>query len=332
MISSTLQGLTIPEGIVKQITDALGNVLWSAVKNAKVTITSQWDGFDGDSASITVKSNLPFAPDPTNPSNKVTSWTVFVYDQPNCTIEVPVGSTIECTISRDKGNADSYISVNGTNMVTGEGSYTYTVAGDVTISIIEEYSQGDYGIITIIEAGYVPEIISSMILRPSADISVGHELVPVSSTEAYLLINEEVSDGSSTYIRVLNNSAVSESKFAMTNTTQLEVSKYTILSAIIYADTPYENKSDNSYYEFILEINGIETSAYRFSGKNKGGFTISAIDAIPLINEVVAVTGMLPNINIIIKSYGGEYVDGNKGGYDYCALSQVYVTLGYEGY
>lgn len=27
---STLQGLTIPEGVVTQITDANGNVLWSA--------------------------------------------------------------------------------------------------------------------------------------------------------------------------------------------------------------------------------------------------------------------------------------------------------------
>lgn len=150
---ATIKSLEIPEGKVKQITDANGIVLWNAVKNAKVTITSQWDGFDGDSASITVKSPTPFAPDPSNPNNKVTSWTVFVYDQPNRTIEVPVGSTIECTISRDKGNAESYISLNGTNMVTGEGTYIYTVTGDVTIAIKELYTQGDYGVITIIEAG-----------------------------------------------------------------------------------------------------------------------------------------------------------------------------------
>ena len=173
--------------------------------------------------------------------------------------------------------------------------------------------------------------LGSAILRPSADIYVGHRLIPASSTEAYLLINEEVSDGISTYIMV-SNEPVSESKFAMTNTTQLEVSKYTILSAIIYGDIPSENKSGDSYYEFILEINGVETSAYRIHGGSKGDFTISAIDAIPLINEVVAVTGMLPNINIIIKSYGGEYVNGNKTSEDSCALSQVYVILGYEGY
>ena len=37
-------------------------------------------------------------------------------------------------------------------------------------------------------------------LRPSADISVGHTLYPEGSTNAYSLINEEVCDGSATYI------------------------------------------------------------------------------------------------------------------------------------
>ena len=36
---STLQGLTIPEGVVTQIADESGRVLWSAVKPLTVTIT-----------------------------------------------------------------------------------------------------------------------------------------------------------------------------------------------------------------------------------------------------------------------------------------------------
>ena len=147
-----VKSLTIPEGGVEQITDTLGVILWSAVNNAKVTITHVWDGFDGDTASITITSEKPFAPDPTNPSNEVTSWTFYVYDQPNCTIEIPTGSTIECAVSRDKGNADSCIKLNGTTMVTGEGTYIYTVTGDVSINIAEKYIQGDFGVITIVEA------------------------------------------------------------------------------------------------------------------------------------------------------------------------------------
>ena len=149
MIFATLKGLTLPEGRVTKITDASGRVIWDA--NVKVTITSSFLGMNGDTASITVDSPTLFSPNPTNPSYKTKIWTVSVADEPNCTIEIPVGSTIKCTVSRDKGNADSHISLNGTRVVTGEGTYIYTVTGNATITIGDEYSQGDYGIITIIE-------------------------------------------------------------------------------------------------------------------------------------------------------------------------------------
>lgn len=151
MIFSTLKSLTIPEGVVTKIEDAYGTVLWSAVKMANVTVKTIFYGMNGDTASIVVKSPKPFAPDPSNPSFTTTEWGVFVYDEPNVTIKIPVGSIIECTVSRDKGNADSYIKLNGTKVMT-EGTYVYTVTGDVTVTIADEFSQGDYGWITIVEA------------------------------------------------------------------------------------------------------------------------------------------------------------------------------------
>ena len=148
---ATVKGLTIPEGKVKQITDASGRVLWKLAQMVIVKITSEWLGMDGDTARITITSPEPFAPDPANPSSKTTSWTVQVSDEPDCTIQLPVGSTIECTVSRDKGNADSYISLNGTKVVTGAGTYLYPVTRDVTVNVANKYSQGDYGMITITE-------------------------------------------------------------------------------------------------------------------------------------------------------------------------------------
>lgn len=151
---ATLKGLTIPEGNVTKITNALGNVLWSAVRMAKVTITSTFNGMDGDTARITINSPSPFAPNPNEPNNKVTSWTAYVYDlfdQQNRTIEVPIGSTIECYVTRVKGNADSFIMFNSTKVVTGEGTYVYTLAGDVTIDVSDKYTQGEFGTITITE-------------------------------------------------------------------------------------------------------------------------------------------------------------------------------------
>ena len=151
---ATIKGWEIPEGIVTQV-ECNGIILWKLANKAIVTIKSKWLGMDGDTASITVNSTEPFAPDPTNPSYKTNTWTVSVADEPNCTIEIPVGSTIECTVSRDKGNADSYIKLNDTKVVTGEGTYLYTVTGNVTVTIEDKYSQGDYGMITLTETNEV---------------------------------------------------------------------------------------------------------------------------------------------------------------------------------
>lgn len=149
---TTIKGWEIPEGKVAKVADAGGLILWTAVKMVNLTITSFWDGMDGDSARITINSPSPFAPNPNEPNNKVTSWTAYVYDlfdQQNRTIKIPVGSTIECYITRDKGNADSYIKLNGVSVATGEGTYVYTVTGDATIDVSEDYVQGDFGVISI---------------------------------------------------------------------------------------------------------------------------------------------------------------------------------------
>ena len=137
MIFSTLKGLTIPEGVVTKITDASGAVLWSANTTAKVRITSEFNGMSGDTAHIKIVSDTVI-------------FEAYVYDMPDCTIEVPTGATIECTVSRDKGNADSSISVNGTKVLT-VGTYIYTVTRDVAVHVSDRYSQGEYGIITITE-------------------------------------------------------------------------------------------------------------------------------------------------------------------------------------
>lgn len=149
---ATLQGLTIPEGVVTQITDASGTVLWSAMKMAKVTVTHDWMGIDGDTASITITSKEPFSPDPTNPDYKTTSWTVFVYDEPNCTFDVPIGSTVECIVVDNRGGDDSYVELNGVIVQDGDGTYLYAVTGDVSIIVADQYQMGESGHVIITEA------------------------------------------------------------------------------------------------------------------------------------------------------------------------------------
>jgi hypothetical protein len=136
---STLKGVTIPDGVVTQIADVNGVVLWSAKRNALVTITSECNGIMGDTAHIKIV-------------YETGTFEAYAYDMPNCTIEVPIGSTIECTVSRDKGNADSSISLNGTKVLT-EGTYIYTVTGNVAVDVSDRYTMGEYGVITITEEG-----------------------------------------------------------------------------------------------------------------------------------------------------------------------------------
>lgn len=150
---STLQGLTIPEGNVTQIDDASGRVLWSAKRNAKVTVTSECVGISGDTAQIIITSPEPFAPIPQNLTHKVTTWYVYPWEGQNFTIEIPVGSTIECTVTDTKQSNRCYITVNGVEVLSDPGTYLYTVTRDVTVDVSDRYSMGEYGVITITEEG-----------------------------------------------------------------------------------------------------------------------------------------------------------------------------------
>lgn len=113
----------------------------------KVTITSLWNGIDGDTASITVTSPEAFSVG----GSSVKTWTAYVYDEPDCTIEIPAGSTIACQVTDTKSSNRCYVTLNGAEVLSDPGTYTYTVTGDVSIHLEDEYSQGEYGKITITE-------------------------------------------------------------------------------------------------------------------------------------------------------------------------------------
>lgn len=128
---ATLKGLTIPEGVVTQIADASGRVLWSAVKPVcTVTITDTGSEY----AHVTIDG--------------------VKYTTP-ATLEVPVGTTISCFVGdSNETKARAYVEVNGTQVVKGVAEdYDYTVAEDTIIDLGLAYSSdGPYGKIEIFEA------------------------------------------------------------------------------------------------------------------------------------------------------------------------------------
>ena len=102
---STLQGLAIPEGVVTQIADASGRVIWSAVEEVTIAIsTAQGATPNSEVARITI--------------NGVS------YDGTETTLTVEKGTAIECYVTI--GSINGNISVNGEKVVTGNGTHTYT--------------------------------------------------------------------------------------------------------------------------------------------------------------------------------------------------------------
>ena len=97
----------------------------------------------------------------------------------------------------------------------------------------------------------------TFILRPSADISVGHTLYPSDSTAAYLLINEETDDGSSTYI-TSNSSSGLTSKFALSGNIPSELAKVTNIKVVHVSSNAASNYT--SIINYSLEIDGTKVS------------------------------------------------------------------------
>ena len=112
---STLQGLSIPEGVVKKITDEAGWVLWEGVKKVTITLTGLFSQYSSYNANVVY--------------NGTTYYT------PNTSFEAAVGD--ELTLSISLGISKS-IWLNGVQVVsdtTSTATYKYTVVGDTTINV-----------------------------------------------------------------------------------------------------------------------------------------------------------------------------------------------------
>lgn len=122
---ATLQGLTIPEGVVTQITDAAGNVLWSAVKDCTIAINQS-----------------------TNPQSERIYVTINgqkYYGNTAQTVIVPKGTTINCYVG---SGPVSYQGMGGGIKVVGadnsetwhdndgdEITFDYEVINDISIDL-----------------------------------------------------------------------------------------------------------------------------------------------------------------------------------------------------
>ena len=179
--------------------------------------------------------------------------------------------------------------------------------------------------------------VGTLILRPSADIYMNHADMPAGIPQiGYNKINEEVSDGPSTYISAnqMMDAGTYESKFRLSITSEYP-NKQLRITSVNVAGESYSNgltSSINGRNDFALEINGVKTSVVTQIETKNGGtaFDILIPDAIGMINEYVAINKRLPDVNIIITSYSFVDTSSSKNSKIISGVSQVYVVLSYE--
>lgn len=116
-----------------------------------------------------------------------------------------------------------------------------------------------------------PPFDGTIILRPSADISVDSNftLVPSDATAAYMLINEEVSDGAATRIYIndsLVSSCIAIAKFSLSGNESAKITRVTNLSCVISAEGTTSSKEVSTQLAAYLVLNDIPYFAGGGSG------------------------------------------------------------------
>lgn len=164
-------------------------------------------------------------------------------------------------------------------------------------------------------------------LRPSADISLGHPVYPETLGAGYLAISEEISDGTSTYIGVTSapDSALTfASNFAMSPVSLGDQKVAKILTATLrYDGYVYVGNDGTAYCNCSVKVSNDD--AFSASDKEQktatggqGGRTntLSNADMPDVANSITShlvASGELPSVTAYIENYtdkdnGTKYV------------------------
>lgn len=169
-------------------------------------------------------------------------------------------------------------------------------------------------------------------LRPSADISVDSTitLVPADATAAYMLINEEVSDGAATEIKISSSSTVSgTATFSLAGKTPNTISRVTNIRLCVSGLDVNTHKLCTKLA--CVSVNGT-TYLYRLSDQLDYEVTEPPLisptieDMLAEINDYVATNSVLPNFEL---SFEFSVEPKESGGKDTMtmSISQAYVVI-----
>jgi len=151
----------------------------------------------------------------------------------------------------------------------------------------------------------------TLILRPSADISLGHDVYPTDLGAGYLAINEEVDDGEATYLSVTSVAAAdgareATSTFALAVAGGLKVKIYNVSAVTAFATCTWGGSGNTPYYAKVEVL--IDDVVYVTSDNTGSTQAISfdCADLVEPINSYIANNnGALPNI--LLRITNGAY-------------------------
>ncbi len=167
---------------------------------------------------------------------------------------------------------------------------------------------------------------ATIILRPTADVSLAHSCS--SGSSGYALINEATIDNDSTYIYQTITSETQTSAISWFRLTSPPVKKIKIISYVVYHSSMYTGKTnDAATIQARLKISGVDTPAstsnvvhvgYFLHGENYTGFRNKIVDDFD--SSDAAIIGILT----------GGYKEKKKNDDYQIRITQLYVTLDYE--
>lgn len=184
-------------------------------------------------------------------------------------------------------------------------------------------------------------------LRPSADISLGHPVYPETLTAGYLAINEEVADGTATYIgykgviggKDIENGASSASTFELTLTEEARITR--VVSAKFgYVGTLNEGNTTSSSKEecpscscavFVLGnkvFDGEHTAIVNSEGSEQQKNGLENADMPNLVtafNNAISHGNTFPSVTVEVVNKLSEVLNTKLSTDSY--VTQLYVAL-----
>lgn len=177
-------------------------------------------------------------------------------------------------------------------------------------------------------------------LRPSADISLTHPVVPDTLGAGYLAINEVVSDGAATYIGV--DEITDGTGFDYTSTFKMSLdceykiksilsAKFIFNGTVSGGSTVTQGASNIAHCECIVTLNGenvFSGERYEQGGDGKASDTLSNADMpnfVSVLNNFFNTNNVGNMPDIVININNSLAVNGGKGGTSY--VSQVAIEI-----